>query len=122
DLEARTARRSQAAASDPSGDRRCLTRLERRDRLKTAAIFVAKGKAIQQIFDGDQAGALEIRSTPRTDALEELKRRRQKGVRPLFAHCTIMAWPRSTWISRMRAGSANGSSRPMPDGLSLERV
>jgi len=39
-----------------------------------AAILVAKWKAIEKIFDGDEAGAFEVRGSPRTDALQELER------------------------------------------------
>ena len=61
--------------------------LQRRDRLKAAAIFVADGKAVQQIFDGEETGVLEIGGAARTDALEELQgRREQLGG---HVHCTI---------------------------------
>jgi len=41
-----------------------------------AAIFVAKRKPVEKIFDGDEAGAFEVRGLPRTNALEKLKRSR----------------------------------------------
>src|SRR5919201_3305730 len=105
-----------------------MTRPQRRDRLQVAAILVAKREPVQEIFDGDETRTLEIGGAARTDTLQELQRRRQewiracfdervrKGVGPLLAHCTIMACPRPTWISRMRAGSANESSRLIPAG------
>src|SRR5262249_28073383 len=117
DLEPGTPRGPQAAGEDAPRDRRRLPGLERRDRLKSAAIFVAEWKPVEQIFDGREAGVLEVGRAPRPHAFEELERGRQQGVGPLLAHCTIMACPRSTWISRMRAGSANGSSRLMPAGF-----
>ena len=51
--------------------------LQRRNRLQAAAIFVADRKAIQQIFEGDEAGVLEIRGAARPDPLQELKGRRE---------------------------------------------
>jgi hypothetical protein len=71
--------------------------------LKAAAVLVAKRKAVEQVFDREEAGVLEIRGAARADAFQELERRRQKGLRslfarllrkgvePLFAHWTIMA-------------------------------
>ena len=59
-----------------------------------AAVFVADGKAVQQIFDGDEAGVFEVCSPAGADALQQLQGRRQEGVngvRPLFFHCTIIA-------------------------------
>src|SRR5262249_58236719 len=99
--------------------------LERRDRPQPAPSLVPDREAIQEILDGGEADALEVGGTTRADAFQELNRSGQDVVglagprgSGRGAHCTIMAWPRSTWISRMRAGRANGSSRPMPDGLS----
>ena len=91
DLESRPPGRSETADGDPPGDRSVLARLQRRDRLQAASIFVAERKAVQEIFDGDEADAFEVRGTTGPDALEELQGRRQKGVRPLSVHCTIMA-------------------------------
>ena len=107
--------------------REYLADMARRDRREVAAVLVPDRKAVEQIFDGVEAGALEVGGAPGADAFEELQRRRQKrvarlfvegkGRRPLFGHCTTIAWPRCTWISRMREGSANGSSRLMPAGF-----
>jgi hypothetical protein len=88
-LEAGAARRTQAARDDPSGDRRPLAGLQRRDRLEAAPVFVAKGKAIEQIFDREEAGVLEVGSAPRSNTLEELQRRRQHGI-----GCPVAAWIR----------------------------
>src|SRR5205814_8680896 len=130
DLEPGPPRRSEAARHHAPRDRCGPSRLQRSDRLQAAAIFVAEREAVQEILDRDEADALEIRGAARADPFQELQWRREngiggrigngarKGVGPLFAHCTIMVCPRWTWISRMRAGSANGSSRLMPAGLS----
>ncbi len=61
-----------------------------------------------------QADPLEIRRTPRTDALEILQRR-LKGI-----YCTTIASPFPTRISLMRAGSSKGSSMLMPEGFSAD--
>jgi hypothetical protein len=42
-----------------------------------STIFIADGKSVEEIFDGDESGALKIRRAARTDALEVLERRRQ---------------------------------------------
>jgi len=78
DLEARAPRRAKAAALDASGDRRGLAWLERGDRLEAAAVFVADRESIQEIFDREQADALEIRRAARADPLQELERRREQ--------------------------------------------
>ena len=87
DLEAGPARRSQMATENPAGDRGGLSGLERDDRLQAAAIFVADRKAIQQIFDGDEARVFEIGGTTRPDALEKLQGRGEHVV----VHCTTTA-------------------------------
>ena len=46
--------------------------------MQTAAIFVADGKPVQEILDGDQTDTLEIRGAAGADAFEELQRRRQE--------------------------------------------
>jgi hypothetical protein len=46
--------------------------------LHPASIFVAKRQAVQQVLDGDEAGALEIGRLARTDTFEELKRSGQR--------------------------------------------
>ncbi len=118
DLEAGTAGGAKTAGEQTAGDRRGLPRFQRRDRLEVTAIFVTGRKPVKQIFDRDEAGMLEVRGTPGADAFQELQRRRKHIV---GGHCTIIAWPRSTWISRILAGSSNGSSRPIPDGFSRVR-
>jgi hypothetical protein len=79
------------------------------------AVLVADGKTIEEIFDGVQADALEIRGAPRTDTLQIL----QGGLEGVY--CTTIASPVPTRISLMRAGSSKGSSIPMPDGFSAVR-
>ena len=116
-LEAGTPRGSKAARQHPAGDRRRLSGFQRGNRLQPAAIFIAQRKPVQQILDSRESRVLQVGGAPRPNAFQELKRGGQKGAGPLLAHCTIMACPRSTWISRMRAGSANGSSRLMPAGF-----
>ena len=83
-LEAGTPGRSQTAARDAAHDRRRLAGPKRRNRLKAAAIFVADGKPVQQVFDGEETDALEIGGATRTDAFEELQGRREQ----LGGHCT----------------------------------
>jgi hypothetical protein len=63
-----------------------------------ASVFVTEWKAVEKIFDRDQAGALEIRSAPRSDPLEKLQGRGKQIVCLAGAfgpgtgpHCTIMA-------------------------------
>ena len=118
DLEPGTPRRSQPAREHAAGDRHALPWLQCGDRLKTAAVLVADGKAGQEIVEGDEAGVFEVGGTAGSDALQKLQRGRQHLVR---VHCRIMACPRSTWISRMRAGNGNGSSRLSPAGFSAVR-
>src|SRR4029077_17847628 len=93
DLEPGPACRSESAREHAAGDRRRSARFERGDRLQASAIFVAERETVQQIFDGDEAGALEIGGAAGTDALQELQGRREHLV---GGHCTIMACPRST--------------------------
>ena len=82
------------------------------------AIFVAEGKADEQILDRLQAGGRQIGGAAIAHALQ---RRERAGQGRGAAHCTTMARPGSTRISRIAAGSANGSSRPMPSGFSWLR-
>ncbi len=76
-LEAGTPRGPEAAAQHAPGHGYGPGRLERSNRLEPAAVFVANRKAIEQIFERDQAGVLEIRRAPGSDPLQELKGRRQ---------------------------------------------
>ncbi len=84
DLEARPARRANAAADDFAEDRGRDARPQRGDGLERAAIFVADRKSVEQVFDRVQADPLEIRRAPRTDPFEELQRR-LKGI-----YCTTI--------------------------------
>ncbi len=62
-------------ALDLAEDGRLRARAQRGDRLHAAAVLVAERQPVEQIFDGDEAGALEIRRLARADALQELQRR-----------------------------------------------
>ena len=67
-LEAGASGRAQPAVLDAARNRHLLTRPEAGDRLKMAAIFVAKWKAVQEIFDGGKTDPLQIGRAPRSDA------------------------------------------------------
>ena len=86
DLEPGTARGAQAAAQNAAGDRGGLPRLQRRDGLKAAAIFVPDGKTVQEIFDGDEPDARQVGRAPGSDALQVLQGRLE-----VWRHCTIIA-------------------------------
>ena len=75
DLEAAAARDGQVGALDLAEHRRPCARAQRGDRLHPAAVFVAERQPIEEIFDGDEAGALEVRGLARADAFQELERR-----------------------------------------------
>jgi hypothetical protein len=38
------------------------------------AILVPEWEAVEEIFDGEETGALQVRGLPRTHALQELER------------------------------------------------
>ena len=116
DLEPRAPRRPDAAADHVADDGGGRAGTQRGDRLEAAAILVADREAIQQVFDGLQPDPLQVGGAPRADALQELQRRVERD-----HYCTTVAVPVPTRISRMRAGSSNGSSMLMPDGFSGER-
>src|SRR5262249_26613295 len=78
DLEARAARGSKAAVHHLRNDGGGLTRLQRSNRRKTAAIFIADGKAIEKILDRREAGVCEVGSAARPDAFQKLQRRRER--------------------------------------------
>ena len=63
----------QAGVQHFARDRRRLPGLQRDDRLQAAAIFVAARKAEEQIFDGEEAGLLEVGGLARPDALQKLQ-------------------------------------------------
>ena len=77
DLEARAARRPEAAADDLADDRRRDAGPQRRNRLEVAAVFVADGKAVEQIFDRAAGRRAAGRRRARADALQVLKCRRK---------------------------------------------
>ena len=94
--EAGPARRPNPARQDFAGDRRRGAGSQARDRQERRSIFVPQRKTQQQIFDGEQAHALEVGGPAGADAFDELQRRGQ----PVCArrgHCTITARPR--WSS-----------------------
>src|SRR5262249_50675774 len=74
DLEAAPARDGHVGASDRAEDRGLRARPERRDRLHVAAVLVAERQPVEQILDGDEARAFEVRGLPRTHTLEKLER------------------------------------------------
>jgi hypothetical protein len=76
----------QARRQHFAADGNRLSRLDRHDRLQPAAIFVANRKSKQQIFDGEQAGLLEIRGFPRTNALQIL----QGQLKDVVGHTVIL--------------------------------
>ena len=74
DLEARPTGRPQMATEDLAHHRSRVARLEARDRLTMASIFVPDGKPVEEILDRGEARALQIRRAAGTDALEKLQR------------------------------------------------
>ena len=62
------------AALNAAGDRHVLAGLQRRDRLQVAAVFVAEGKSVEEIFDGDEPDPLQIGGSLRSDAFQILER------------------------------------------------
>ncbi len=73
DPEPAPARHREVRALDLAEHGRTHPRPKGRDRLHVAAVFVAERKPIEQILDGGEAGALEVRGFPRTHALQKLK-------------------------------------------------
>jgi hypothetical protein len=61
-------------ARDLAEHRRAHPRPKGCDRLHVTAIFVAEWEAVEEIFDGEKAGALQVRGLARTHALQELER------------------------------------------------
>src|SRR5262245_28851480 len=70
DLESAPPRHRNIGALDLAEHRGLVAGAQRRDRLHVTAIFVTKGKPVEEIFDADEAGALEIRGLARTNALQ----------------------------------------------------
>ncbi len=65
-----------------------MARPQRGNRLQVAAILVAKGESVEEIFERDEADVLEIGGAARSDAFQKLQgRRKDLG----GGHCTIMA-------------------------------
>ena len=84
DLEAAPARDREVRALDLAEHRRPHPRAKRCDRLHVAAVFVAERKPVEEILDGDEAGAFEVRGFPRTYALQKLKRGVEDVVKAQF--------------------------------------
>src|SRR5438132_477068 len=78
DLEAATPRDRQVRALDVAKHRRTHPRPKGNNRLHVAAVFVAEWKPVEQVLDGHEARAFEVRGFSRTYALEELKRSFQR--------------------------------------------
>jgi hypothetical protein len=73
-LEAPAPRHREVRALDFAQHRRPHPRPKGCDRLHVTAIFVTEWEAVEQIFDGEEARALQVRGLPRTDAFQELER------------------------------------------------
>ena len=86
DPEPPAPRGRQVCALDFSQDRGLLAGAQRGNRLHPAAILVAERQPVQEVFDGDEAGALEVRRLPRTDAFQELKRSDQDVITQSLHH------------------------------------
>ena len=87
------------------------------------AVLVADREADQEVVERLEPGGRELGGAAIADALERGERTGEPGARSSLgvgrpAHCTTIACPGSTWISRMAAGSANGSSSATPCGWS----
>ena len=80
-LATRTPGGPQAAAEHPARDGGDAAGLQRCNRLQAAPVFVPDGKAVQQIFEGDESGVFEVRGAARPDPLQKLKGRREHLVR-----------------------------------------
>ena len=114
--EARPARVREAGVQHVAADRRGHARPQRDDRLHAAAILVAARKAKQQVFDGVEAGLLEIRGLARTDALQEL----QGHLQDVVCHQLLMDGRSGLASTSMRwilAGSSKVSSIDEPFGI-----
>jgi hypothetical protein len=55
--------------------------------LKVAAIFVPDREPVEEILDGEEADALEVGGSTRTDAFEKLQRRREQ----ISGHMTLQS-------------------------------
>ena len=117
-------------ALDLAEHRRLRARPQRGDRLHAAAVLVAERQPVEQIFDGDEAGALEIRGLARTDAFQELERSVERighdGSGDVAASTDAPGWPaterRPPAPGRLRSAgcspaASNASSRRTPFGL-----
>ena len=102
---------------DLADDARFLSGRKRHDLFHEPPVFVAERQAVQQIFDGDEARAFEVGRLARTDALQELKRSRERIRQALVDYCTTTACPCPTSICLICAGSRNGSFRRTPSGF-----
>jgi hypothetical protein len=87
DAEAGTPGAPQAARDHVAANRDGLPLAQRGNRLQAAAIFVAAGKSIEEIFDRVQAGAGKVGGFAGTDALEKLQGRGKPGSRVAHREC-----------------------------------
>ena len=119
--EAGATRVRQAGIEHLTTDGRGHARPQRDDRLQAAAVLVAARKTEQEIFDGVEAGLLQVGGLARTDPLEKL----QGQLEEVLGHrryCTTVKRPVVTSMRRMSAGSSNVSSMDEPPGLPAVRV
>ena len=97
---------------------------QRGDRLHAAAVLVAERQPVEQIFDGDEAGALEVGGLARTDAFQELERRGERTSRRTVDWRPTERRP-SARGRRRSAGcwraASNGSSRRIAVGMLRRR-
>jgi hypothetical protein len=56
------------------GDGDLLAWFQRLNRLEMAAVFIANGKTVKEIFDGGEADPFKIGRAPGPDAFQVLKR------------------------------------------------
>ena len=74
DREPASPGRRQLRALDVAENRRLGAGAQRGDWLHAAPVFIPERQSIEQVFNGDEPGALEIRGSPRADAFQELER------------------------------------------------
>ena len=85
-LEAGPARGPDAGTDDLGEHRRHHARTQRGDGPERAAVLVADGESVQQVFDGGEPDALQIGGTPWSNTFQVLKRRRERVHRSGRAH------------------------------------
>ncbi len=134
DLEARPPRRTQAGADHLADDGRRRSRTQGCDRLERSAVLVADREAVEKVLHRRETDALQVRGAPRAHTLHVLEWRLEVDHGRCTRLCTIVrqsdrrvaagrywtmvAVPGATRISRICAGSGNGSSMLIPSGSS----